>query len=143
MKFETPEAKISISDLESIERDIGLTLPDDMKSMYLLSNGGSPDPYVYEDDRLDTIVSNFLPIKSSKGKRTAVDVYKHLVLQNKIVTCNFFPFAVDGGGDYFFVDCSTIDGNTYFFRSDALNDTSPLLSLDLGFRDFWSKLKPE
>ena len=28
----------------------------------LASNGGEPDPYVFENDELDTVVSKFLPL---------------------------------------------------------------------------------
>jgi hypothetical protein len=49
---------------------------------------------------------------------------------------------VDGGGDYFFVDCSTAAGSVSFYRGDS-STGEPLLDLELTFEQFWQSLKPE
>jgi len=108
--------------------------------MYLASNGGEPDPYVFENDELDTVVSEFLPLRS-ESRGTAVQTYKLLVLERAIVSPNFFPFAVDGGGDYFFIDTKTPDGKVFLFRSDAAAPS--LVSLGINLNEFWASLKPE
>jgi hypothetical protein len=108
--------------------------------MYLASNGGEPDPYVFENDELDTVVSEFLPLRS-ESRGTAVRSYKLLVLERAVVSPNLFPFAVDGGGDYFFVDTETPDGKVFFFRSDAADPS--LVSLGIDINEFWAALKPE
>ncbi len=143
VNFNNPEEVISASEIVVIESNLGLNFPIFLKDLYLLANGGAPDPYVYEDDHLDTVVTNFFPITSVSGKRTAVDVYKHLVLLKKIAPEYYFPFAVDGGGDYFFIDCSSVLGETYFYRSDNPSDEDSLISLGIDIKEFFSKLKPE
>jgi hypothetical protein len=143
MKFENSDAPVSATQLAAIELALSLTLPNALKSQYLQSNGGSPVPYVYEDENLDTAVARFLPIASLIGARTAVDTYQHLVLHKRIVPKQYFPFAVDGGGDYFFADCSTDEGLVHYYRSDPPGDEGPLISLGLSVGNFWIRLKAE
>lgn len=143
MRFDNPEVPVTLDEIKLIEAKLSLSLPQELKEQYLCSNGGSPDPYVYEDDNVDTVVASFLPILSSKGKRTAIDTYEHLVHSQRIVPQHYFPFAVDGGGDYFFVDCASKDGMVYLYRSDNSFDDGPLVSLGVGVGEFWSRLKPE
>jgi cell wall assembly regulator SMI1 len=144
MKFTEAEAPLTEDDVSAAEMHAGVLFPRELRRQYLQSNGGSPEPYVYEDDNLDTVVAEYLPLKSSRGTGTAVDAYRNLVLSKKIVPPNFFPFAVDGGGDYFFLDCSSPDGLVYFYRGDTSDDeTQRLLALNVGIGEFWSRLKEE
>jgi len=119
-----------------------VTLPDPLRRQYLRANGGSPDPYVFENDELDTVVAAFLPLTATGDGDTAVETYADLVASKGIVPRHFFPFAVDGGGDYFFVDTATAEGAVYFYRSDSA-EAAGLVPLHLGVDDFWSALKPE
>jgi hypothetical protein len=140
MRFENPEVPVTLDEIKLIESKLSLSLPQKLKEQYLCSNGGSPDPYVYED----TVVASFLPLLSSRGKRTAIDTYEHLVQSQRIVPHHYFPFAVDGGGDYFFVDCASKDGIVFLYRSDnSFDDDAPLVSLGVGVGEFWFRLKPE
>lgn len=143
MKFDKPEVHVTSAQLSAIESNLSLNLPKKLKEQYLLSNGGNPDPYVYEDENVDTVVTRFLSITSSQKKRTAIDTYNHLVLTKKIVPPNYFPFAVDGGGDYFFVDCFSESGQVYFYRGDVTDDEEHLIPLGVDVGSFWSRLKPE
>ena len=142
MKFARSEDSLSEGMIAALEAAMGLQLPKVLKTHYLKSNGGSPEPYIYEDENLDTVVAECLPLASSRGKRTAPDTYRTLVLSRKLVPSQFFPFAVDGGGDYFFVNCSSPDGAVFFYRSDTADD-QPLLDLGVGFAEFWTQLKAE
>lgn len=132
---------LSQADIAAAEAVLGMSLPLTVREHYLAWNGGSPAPYVYEGINVDTVVSEFLSLKSEHTE-TALNIYEHLVLQKKLVPRHFFPFAVDAGGDYFFVDCSTSNGVVHFFRSDSARGER-LLNLRLGFKKIWSLLKPE
>jgi hypothetical protein len=141
MIFLDSQDAISMAELQRLEAVMSLVFPEPVKLCYLESNGGSPSPYVFTNDDIDTIVSEFLPLKSTTSG-TAVESYRRLVLVAKLVPRSLFPFAVDGGGDYFFVDCASPSGRVYFYRSDT-NGTDPLVDLRLGFQEFWESLKPE
>jgi hypothetical protein len=82
-----------------------------------------------------------LPLKSER-KDTALASYKYLVCEKKLVPRHFLPFAIDGGSDYFFADCSTLDGKVYLYNSDTISN-KPLVILNLEFKQFWSSLKAE
>jgi len=140
MKFEECEIQLTEQDIAAAEASLGIRLPPELRELYFVSNGGYPDPYVHEDDNLDTVVSEFLPLRSERGRGTALVTYRLLVRKKRIVPAHFFPFAVDGGGDYFFVDCASPQGLVYFYASD---NTEPLLALGVGVSEFWSRLKAE
>jgi cell wall assembly regulator SMI1 len=122
------------------EAELGITLPPTLRAMYLAANGGEPDPYVFENEDLDTVVSEFLPLVSG-GRSCAMRCYQRLVLELSLVPPAFFPFAIDGGGDYFFTDTLSSNGDVYFYRGDSdLPDR--LLRLNVGIAEFWAALKP-
>jgi SMI1 / KNR4 family (SUKH-1) len=141
MKFINSESPITEQDIAHVERIIGLNFPPVIRDFYLSTNGGSPEPYVFENEAIDTVVSEFLPLKS-EGKGTALASYEYLVCKKKLVPRHFLPFAIDGGGDYFFTDLLTSDGKVYYFNSDTI-DRNPLVSLSLSFKQFWNSLKVE
>lgn len=141
MRFDNSERPVSERDIESVETTLGISLPAELRASYLLSNGGCPNPYVFENDEVDTVVAAFLPLKAA-AQETAVDVYRHLVLAESVVAAELFPFAADGGGDYFFVDCSPDTGDVYFFASDTASG-GELIALGLSVEEFWSGLKEE
>jgi cell wall assembly regulator SMI1 len=141
MKFTNSEPSINAQDIANAEKTLGIAFPSSVRSLYLSTNGGIPEPYVFENDKVDTVVTEFLPLKSS-CKGTALKSYERLVLDKKLVPQQFFPFAIDGGGDYFLVDCSTSNGAVFFYKSDSAS-SNHLLNLKLGFEQFWTLLKRE
>lgn len=139
MRFRDPNAAIMPQDIADVEVQLGLRFPAPVRELYLSTNGGIPDPEGFQNDVLDTLVAEFLPLKLEDGD-TAIDAYRDLVHVQKIVSTNLFPFAVDAGGDYFFVDTTTSEGRVYFYRHDTAS-SNPLLDLRVGFEQFWSSLK--
>ena len=141
MIFTNSDLHIDEAQIDRCEADCAVRLPRALRLTYLASNGGEPEPYVLQTDEVDTVVSAFLPLKSN-SRGTAVQSYFQLVRERAIVAPHFFPFAVDGGGDYFFVDTSTDDGRVFFYRSDSAS-TPCLLPLGLNVDEFWAALRPE
>jgi hypothetical protein len=94
---------------------------------------------VYEDANVDTVVSECLPLQHEGW--SAITVYKDYVLKKSIVPRHFFPFAVDGSGDFFYVDCSSASGMVYLYRHDDM--PKPLVALNVSIDEFWSRLKPD
>src|SRR5258707_4129116 len=101
MNFINPSSSIAPQDIADAEAVLGVNLPPPVRELYLSENGGSPESYVFEDENIDTVVSEFLPLKSER-RGSAMKSYERLVLDKKLAPRNFLPFAVDGGGDYFF-----------------------------------------
>jgi hypothetical protein len=122
--------------IDDLERRVGLSFPAALRRLFREANGGRPSPYVYRDDNNDTDVSECLAIREGKG--SALWTYELLVLSKRLVPKQFFPFAVDSGGDCFFVDCSPGKGGVWIY----VHDTSfeHLRFLCVGLDEFWSHL---
>jgi hypothetical protein len=141
MKFTDSDLAITEEEIADIEAGLGLKLPPPVRKLYLVSNGGVPDPYVFEDENISTAITELLPLRSEMSD-TAPKVYECLVLDRGLVSRRLFPFAVEGGGDYFFVDTMSAQGAVYLYRHDTA-DPEPLISLRIGFDKFWASLKEE
>ena len=120
---------------------MGLRFPQSLREHYLRANGGYPEPYIYEDDNVDTAVQACLPLR--RGKGSAIDVYEDHVLSKAFVPRHLFPFARDPGGDNFYVDTLSPLGMVYLYRHDVGTGEEPLVALNVGIDEFWSRLKPD
>ena len=141
MRFADSLPPLAERDVSAIESALGIVFPAELRTLYLHANGGIPEPYVFENDDLDTVVSEFLPLDADRT-RTAAKAYRRLVLEKRLVPLEFFPFAIDGGGNYFFVDTDSPDGTVHFHAHDTASD-EPLRNLHVRFAEFWSLLKDE
>ncbi|QDV21468.1 SMI1 / KNR4 family protein [Gimesia panareensis] len=142
MQFTNAGRKLSAEEIEKIESETGLRFPTSLRQFYLKQNGGEPDPYVLEHDELfiSTVISKVLPLLSSHDNDTATDTYHNLVIGKALVPRSFFPFAVDGGGDYFFINCNT--GGIHYIKSDRYPEME-LIDLQTNLDGFWQLLQPE
>lgn len=138
-----PACPLTAEDVAQHEANLGFRLPESLRRFYLATNGGTPDRYVYEDANLDTSVSKFLPLHSDAPVGHAVATYRYLTEEKCLVAPQFFPFAVDGGGDYFLVDTARTDAPVYFYNSDTADESRRLLPLRIGFDAFCNALKRE
>lgn len=126
------------SDIEDVEKSLKIHFPLDVRALYNRSNGGAPSPYMFGP--LDTAISEFMPLTSLEPGTTSVECYKNLVLEQHLAPREMFPFAVDGAGDYFFVDTGFDHGPVYFYDSQA---DDPLINLHMDFKSFWEALKKD
>ena len=141
--FGNCDVELTEDDLAKTEVELGCSFPPPLRAHYLKDNGGIPSPYIYRDGSLETAISAALPMKSLSSRRTIVDVYKRLVRALGLVPGHFVPFAVDGGGGYFFCDCSSQEGLVSFYRHDTAYEDKRLLPLGLGFSAFWASLRSD
>ena len=65
------------------------------------------------------------------------------MIDGGLVPAGYFPFASDGGGDYFFVECASGKGTVFFFASDHADEQEGLRSLGVGVHEFFLRLKTE
>jgi cell wall assembly regulator SMI1 len=138
MDFEKCDIKLSAADIEQAESRLGFALPEEVRITYLSANGGKPQNSSFAHPSLETVVTRFLPLESSKDQWTAVFAYARLVRELHLCPDGFLPFAQDGGGDFFFVDCQSTDSRVYFYRSDTAFEH--VLDLAMSFKTFWESL---
>ena len=85
--------------IDELEKKVGLRFPGALRRLFREVNGARPAPCIYRDNNNDTDVSECLAIREGKG--SALWTYELLVLSKRLVPSQFFPFAVDSGGDFF------------------------------------------
>ena len=126
--------------IDAVEHELNFRFPASLREAYVQSNGGSPDRCIFQSQVIDTAVSEFLPLLSDKI-RPATATYKYLVLEKKLVPPHYFPFAVDSGGDYFFVDCSVPCGRVFLLRHDTIFER--VIDTGLTHKEFIDFLRQE
>jgi len=142
--FDGELAPLSTSQIRASESALNLRLPSFLWRLYRRTNGGSPEAYVFASDVLETVVNEVLPlVRTFGGLSGAVRSYERLVVELELAPRTFFPFAVDGGGDYFLTDCSTRDGEVYFLDGRGATPDERLHKLNMGLGEFFASLKTE
>jgi cell wall assembly regulator SMI1 len=142
MRFINSKDPLTSEDIATVERDLGLQFPASVREHFLRANGGRPDPNVYrdQDEDVGVTVHQCLPLLGGRG--SAVAIYQNLVVSKSVVPRSFLPFAIDPGGDILFVDCASPAGLVYLWHHE-IPDDEPLVPLNVGLDEFWSRLKPK
>lgn len=136
MKFRRSGPPLTNEELSSVEAELKLRFPRGLRDQYLQVNGGYPEPSLFRRGEVDVEVTEFLPLERDGRGLSAVGVYRLMALQRKLLPLYFFPFAIDGGGNLFLVDCRFDAGPVYVWWLDVSDDN--LLDLRVGIADFWS-----
>jgi cell wall assembly regulator SMI1 len=150
--FKKCGATINEADIERLEADLNVSLPESMKALYLKFNGGMPalDWFPMTDDWDPIWIHEFLPIatKNDNGELTIQGVYSQVT--NKAgYPPSFIPFAVDPGSNLFCIDLK--DGSVHYWLTDtfdaALSDVENRKKADRllveSFGEFLNSLVPE
>ena len=142
MEFTNTDMVLLEEDVQRVEAEIELSFPPSLRCHFLTNNGGEPEPYVFENGvlQISTVVSETLPLLTANERGTAVAAYQNQIIGKALAPRTFFPFAVDGGGDYFLVNCDS--GAVYFMKSDRYPDIE-LVDLHLDLEGFWESLQDE
>jgi cell wall assembly regulator SMI1 len=111
VRIDESEASISASELEAIEKKLGIHLPDQYRSFLLVHNGGRPTPSIFRyrneaGPYTDSEVDWFLAIQSKDYNdfETYYDRYK---IHRIRMPTELVPIADDPGGN---VICIVVDG---------------------------------
>ncbi len=108
-------------DIETMESELGITLPDSFVEHYLAYNGGIPSrPYFYsEDEDVETEIQLFSPIKYGFENRNLRTVEQKYVLfkEKSALMSRYLPFANDYGSNQI---CINLDsGEVYIVYMDS------------------------
>jgi hypothetical protein len=131
--FSECDPAATTEDVDALERNLGFAVPDAIRKLTTSANGGRPNPNIYRDSLACTDVSECLALRDGKG--SIWWTYELLVLTKKAVPVHYLPFAVDSGGNTFFVDCRS--GTVHLLLHDP---TFRSCSLSVGLDEFWSRL---
>lgn len=119
MEFVNKDKTLTLDEVKAVEAALHLHFPEALRELFVANNGGKPMPYVLSTDTIDSVVNETLPLISERERMTAPDLHHKLVADMKMIERRFFPFAGDGGGDYYFVDCDDPQGGVYISMHDS------------------------
>lgn len=120
MMFSNMSRSLRREEIEAIESELGITLPDSFVEHYLVFNGGIPSkPYFYsEEEDVETEIQIFSPIKycfDNLNLRTVEQKYV-LFKEKSRRMCRYLPFANDYGSNQI---CMNLDnGKIYLVYVD-------------------------
>ncbi|SDI61543.1 SMI1/KNR4 family protein [Chryseobacterium jejuense] len=133
--FILTEKKITNTELETFEQEIGLTLPESYKKHILKYNGGTPEEKDCFDEK---VIAHFYPIKY--GKYPLEKSYKTL---KDSLPQDFLNFAYDEGGNPFCLNLKSGKdyGKVYFCALDEGDVEAELLADS--FKEFMDGLEED
>lgn len=121
-EFSKSRPAIAQSDIEKLENDLGIRLPEEMRSHYLRFNGGTPnlDWFPMMDDWDAIWIQKFLPIATRDAEEPTIQSVYSRVAGNAGYPRSLIPFAIDPGGNLFCVD--TDSGAVHYWLTDTYDE---------------------
>jgi len=118
--FSNTSKSLTREDIEAIESELGITLPDGFIDHYLVYNGGIPSkPYFYsEKEDVETEIQIFSPIKycfKNLNLKTVEQKYIFFKEKSKLMS-HYLPFANDYGSNQICINLD--DGKIYIVYMD-------------------------
>ncbi|PUB83003.1 MAG: hypothetical protein DBP02_13275 [gamma proteobacterium symbiont of Ctena orbiculata] len=125
--FVNSQHQLSETDFDWLYKETDIVLPSEVRSHYLLFNGGEPEQYIYIKDGDKYVVQEFFSIRYGEAGRTIENNYRDLVLNEKVIPSNMVPFGRDPAGDFYCFDVAT--GSISIFRSESLPDLNNCITM--------------
>lgn len=103
--------------LEKVEAQLGVKLPDSLRSHYLQVNGGRPSPNIFVDGQGDDYEVHSFKSFGEPGHAGVSIEDTHRTLSAKgLIPPGLLPFAMDSGGNFYCIDES---GRIFFLPMDV------------------------
>jgi hypothetical protein len=141
MNWQHSGPQLTEAQLAQAEANSGLRLPQALREHYLRVNGGRPVPHTFDHGGVCVDVSECLPLESDGTCLSAIATYRMMALSKRAFPRRFFPFAVDGGGNLFLVDCESSEAGVYVWWHDVACDN--FLDLKVTFGEFWTHFRED
>jgi cell wall assembly regulator SMI1 len=98
-----PLQPVTPQELEQIERNWGVTLPEEYKALVFAYQGMAPEPAVFDVGRGTNVFNVLLTVKSHEGRETYSVARAYEVLK-PLVPAGIFPFATTPGAEFICFD---------------------------------------
>jgi cell wall assembly regulator SMI1 len=125
------ESSLTENDFIKIEKKLSFPLPSDLKSLYIMSNGGDPSLNVWIDPFgkwEDIEIRDFFPFiyRETQGndEHFTAEGIALINWKRNTLPYGFLPFAVDWGGNYICINLN--DGNIFYFTRDTWDEGLPM-----------------
>jgi cell wall assembly regulator SMI1 len=128
LQMSKSDPKVASSDLESLENEVGHTLPEGFRIFYLAHDGGVADRDCWDSgDEYEPVRIKKVKAVAASGAFDAAET-KYLsgcyaVMTSKnVIPKTLLPFATDDGGNFFCLDLP--DGDVCFYATDSFDPNS-------------------
>lgn len=121
-----------------VEKEMGISLPQNLKNLFVACNGGEPKKSYLATDRYEVVVGSLLPIrppKSYKGDNFE-DMYNEMIKLG--LSSTLLPFACDNGNSGIFC-LNSANGEIVYWVQDDLK--YPIKKIVNSLSDFLSGLE--
>jgi len=130
----------TLHEVEALEKEWGITFPDDYKSIVMRYQGMTPIPYVLDIGSRDNVICELLTVSVDEQRRSSAlsHVYQRI---KHLVPAGIYPLAGTGTGDYICFDYRTSAKapKVVFYFTDALGEEA-IHPVAGSFTDFLSML---
>jgi cell wall assembly regulator SMI1 len=128
LQMSKSDPEVSISDLSSLEDEIGILLPEGFKTFYLTHNGGVADRGCWDggDEYEPVRIKKFKAVAASGALDASETKYLSgcytVMTSNNVIPKTLLPFATDDGGNFFCLDLT--GGDVCFYATDSFDSDS-------------------
>jgi len=128
---------LSAATLSAVEKQMGVSLPTDLKALVLSCNGGKPAKTYFVNDRIEVEIGSLLPIRPPASHKGSSFEHARERLVKAGLPSTLLPFAYDNGNAGIF--CLDVkSGAVVYWVHDDPDD--PLKYVTASLTDFLSKL---
>jgi cell wall assembly regulator SMI1 len=131
----------TLDEIEALEREWGITFPDDYKRVVMKHQGMTPTPYVIDiGSNSNNVICELMTISVDGQQRSYAMRHVYQLIKN-LVPAGIYPFAGTGTGDYICFDyrTSATAPKVIFYFTEAPGEEA-LYPVADSFTDFLSKL---
>lgn len=101
IKEQRHEYQISKDEIETIENNLNIKIPEDLKNFYLEYNGSEIHLCVFDLNGSEYEVNSLVPLKYSN---LPFEKIVEMDRKDGFIPDTFIPLAYDRGGDYYYLD---------------------------------------
>lgn len=138
--FEDAQDAATDEDLARVEARLGLPLPPLLRRVFQEFNGAHPTRPLFQsgDCKFEIQMTCRLAGVGSFPEK----MHERLVVQERVLPRELFPFASDWGGNLLLADCSDHRCAVHVWWHDSYDPPSPTTPLGVGLDEFWQILLP-
>jgi cell wall assembly regulator SMI1 len=123
INFQNCSEDVSVFDLDSLEKSVGMRIPKEFRDHYLKFNGGMPslDWFPAQPGWEPIWIHRFLPIEAAGSAKISIGSIYETMRQKNAIPENILPFALDPGGN--FICLNLRDGTILYHVNDVFDPT--------------------
>ena len=134
--LQNPAPALDEDTMAAVEATLGLRIPQELRSLYMASNGGTPKKNIFmvEGDDYEVHALRAIAHRRVESEPLVEETYALMVKKKKLLDPCYIPFADDSGGNLYCV--STQEPGVFFFSLDDYEPGRPPIRIASSVREF-------